>query len=75
MEEVGEKLFMVFDLDGNHLIDNIEWDKKSMMTIMPMEKETYKFYDSDNNLISMEEWKEAYSKSRIPPNAEQERYN
>ena len=40
-EEVGEKLFYVFDKDGNEVIDNIEWDQESMYTIIPMEKETY----------------------------------
>lgn len=45
MKEVGEKLFYVFDRDGNEVIDNIEWDKRSMYTITPMEKETLKFVD------------------------------
>lgn len=47
--EVGEKLFYVFDLDGNEVIDNIEWDKRSMHTIIPMEKQTYKFVDYNND--------------------------
>jgi hypothetical protein len=54
MEEVGEKLFSVFDLDGNHNIDNIEWDKKSMMTIIPMEKETYTVVDEDSDGVAEE---------------------
>lgn len=45
--EVGEKLFYVFDSDGNHLIDNIEWNNRNMYTITPMEKETYEFVDLD----------------------------
>lgn len=49
--EVGKKLFYVFDTDGNEVIDNIEWDKNSMYTITPMEKQIYKFedYDDDGN--------------------------
>ncbi|MCC7305678.1 MAG: hypothetical protein IT558_05400 [Alphaproteobacteria bacterium] len=41
MREIGEKLFRLFDLDGNHSIDNIEFNKKGVMTIIPMEKTTF----------------------------------
>ncbi len=47
--EVGKKLFYVFDTDGNEVIDNIEWDKTSMYTITPMEKQTFKFVDFDDD--------------------------
>jgi hypothetical protein len=121
--EVGEKLFYVFDRDGNEVIDNLEWDNRSMYTITPMEKETFKFVDynddghtdlssytyktfyresglirfdenknglsaaefietgfqelddNDNNIIEIDEWKEAYTAMTKPKNAEQERYN
>lgn len=33
MSEVGERLFYAFDMDGNEVIDNIEMNKKSVMTI------------------------------------------
>ncbi len=49
MQEVGEKLFYVFDTDGNEVIDNIEFDHKQVMTIIPMEKDTYKYVDWDND--------------------------
>ena len=52
MAEVGERLFKCFDQDGNQSIDNIEWDKKSVMTISPMEKRTFKFYDSDDDGVA-----------------------
>ncbi len=45
MAEVGEKLFYVFDRDGNEIIDNIEFEQNSMMTITPMEKETITMVD------------------------------
>ncbi|HIF25185.1 MAG TPA: hypothetical protein EYQ41_03325 [Micavibrio sp.] len=48
-EEVGEKLFYVFDKDGNEVIDNIEWDQETMYTIIPMEKETYRFVDYNDD--------------------------
>lgn len=47
--EIGEKLFHVFDTDGNNLIDNLEYKKKLVATIVPV-KETEKiaFYTGDN---------------------------
>lgn len=47
--EVGEKLFYVFDRDGNEIIDNLEWDRKSMYTIIPMEQETFRFVDYNDD--------------------------
>lgn len=49
MKEVGERLFESFDRDSNGLIDNIEWDNKTVMTITPMQEEKYKFVDYDND--------------------------
>jgi len=45
MPEVGEKLFYVFDTDGNQLIDNIEWSKPMVITFAPMEKKTVQYVD------------------------------
>jgi hypothetical protein len=45
MAEVGERLFESFDRNNDDLIDNLEWDEKTVLTITPMEKETYKFVD------------------------------
>lgn len=47
--EVGKKLFYVFDQDGNQVIDNLEWNRRSMYTITPMEKETFKFVDHNDD--------------------------
>ena len=49
MPEVGERLFHSFDKDSNGYIDNIEWKHKAVMTITPMEKETFKFVDTDDD--------------------------
>lgn len=49
MEEVGEKLFFIFDTDGNEVIDNMEWNNKNMYTITPMEKETFHYVDTDGD--------------------------
>jgi hypothetical protein len=48
-EEVGEKLFYLFDQDGNQVIDNIEWDNRNIYTIVPLEKETYRFVDYNDD--------------------------
>lgn len=45
MAEVGEFLYRAFDTDGNGMIDNIEWDTPKVLTITPMEKETFKYVD------------------------------
>jgi len=47
--EVGEKLFYSFDRDGNEVIDNIEWDERSVYTVIPMEKETFTFVDYNSD--------------------------
>jgi hypothetical protein len=47
MKEVGDKLFDVFDRDGNRVIDNVEFRKNSLLTIAPMEKETVTYVDYD----------------------------
>ena len=49
MAEVGERLFDSFDLDENDAIDNQEWSTRSVMTITPIEKETFKFVDYGND--------------------------
>lgn len=43
--ETGEMLFKLLDSDGNQIIDNIEFEKRNMMTVAPMEKETTVSYD------------------------------
>ncbi len=49
MAEVGEKLFYIFDTDGNEVIDNIEWSNVNFYTITPMEVESFKFVDLNND--------------------------
>src|SRR5262249_10935090 len=46
---VGEYLFHKFDKDGNGMIDNIEFDQKGFITIIPMEKDTLKMVDYDED--------------------------
>lgn len=44
-DEVGEKLFELFDRDGNEVIDNIEMKIVGVMSFIPMEKETIEIID------------------------------
>lgn len=39
-DEVGEALFRIFDTDGNGVIDNIEFERPLVMTVIPMERKT-----------------------------------
>lgn len=47
--EVGEVLFHIFDTDGNGVIDDHEYNKPMVLTIIPMEKKTITSYDFDDN--------------------------
>ncbi|MEK7801847.1 MAG: hypothetical protein AAB276_05275, partial [Pseudomonadota bacterium] len=49
MSEVGQKLFKLYDTDGNEVIDNIEYKKQSVMTIIPMQKEIFTFVDVNSD--------------------------
>jgi hypothetical protein len=49
LTEVGELLFNLFDLDGNDVIDNVEYEKRSVLTVAPVEEETTIVYDFDND--------------------------
>ena len=49
MDEVGETLFYMFDTDGNEVVDNIEWTNKNVMTIIPIEREQFTYFDANND--------------------------
>lgn len=48
-EEVGEKLFYMFDRDGNMIIDNLEQNRVGLITLIPMQKTTIKMVDVGAN--------------------------
>lgn len=52
INEVGEMLFKLYDMDGNNVIDNIEYERRAVFTIMPMEKNTIVSYDFDGDGIA-----------------------
>lgn len=50
--EVGEKLFYIFDTDGNEVIDNIEYNRPMVLTIIPMKKQEIIAIDFDDDGIA-----------------------
>lgn len=52
MNEVGEMLFKLYDTDGNQVLDNIEFERKAVLTITPVEKMTVVKYDFNNDGIA-----------------------
>lgn len=49
MNEVGEQLFFIFDKDGNEVIDNIEFEDNSVLTMRPVDVEKYTFVDFNSD--------------------------
>lgn len=47
--EVGEKLFKMYDVDGNNIIDNNEYERKAVLTVVPVETNTVISYDFDGD--------------------------
>ncbi len=47
--EVGQRLFHVFDTDGNGVIDNIEYGRNSITTIIPLERTQLTMIDLDDD--------------------------
>lgn len=48
-KEVGEKLFFLFDTDGNKVIDNVEIKKSQVVTLVPLEKTQLTMIDFDDD--------------------------
>ena len=55
--EVGEKLFAMYDFDGNGMIDNIEYEKNAVVTVTPVEKTTVITYDFNGDGIAEQQEK------------------
>ena len=49
MREVGDVLFDAFDGDKNGKLDSLEFDRNTVITVIPKESVTYTFYDYDND--------------------------
>lgn len=47
--EVGEKLFFLFDTDGNKVVDNVEIKKNQVITVIPFEKTQLTMIDFDDD--------------------------
>lgn len=49
MNEVGDRLFKSFDRDGNGTLDSHEWETPSVITVVPVEKQTTLKVDLDGD--------------------------
>jgi hypothetical protein len=47
--ETGEHLFRIYDGDGNEVIDNNEYERRAVLTLMPVKTETTIRYDLDGD--------------------------
>ncbi len=47
--EVGRKLFYIFDSDGNEVIDNIEFNKPKVLTVIPLQKNELTMIDFNDD--------------------------
>lgn len=50
--EIGTLLFGLYDMDGNGIINNIEYERRAVITVMPIEKNTVISYDFDGDWIT-----------------------
>ena len=70
-DEVGEKLFRMFDRDGNEVIDNIEMKTPNIIVFSDMEKtktETVKYHDPSKptkKVVSSEDFMQASKLARF----------
>lgn len=48
-KEVGHRLFYVFDGDGNGVIDNIEFERNAIITLIPLKKTELTMIDLDDD--------------------------
>ena len=53
-DEIGERLFYIYDQDGNEIIDNVEFDKSLVVSVVPVERETITVVDLNNDGIAEE---------------------
>lgn len=53
-EEIGERLFYLYDRDGNEIIDNVEFDSELALSVTPVERETITVVDTNNDGIAEE---------------------
>lgn len=55
INEIGKMLFKLYDTDGNEVIDNIEYERKAVMTVVPVEEKTKITYDFDGDGLADKE--------------------
>jgi len=47
--EIGQNVFYLFDRDGNEVIDNLEFGRSEIMTLIPMRRETVRSVDLNDD--------------------------
>lgn len=55
--EVGERLFHMYDTDGNQMIDNLEYQRPAIVTVLPVEKTVTINYDFDGDGVAEQQEK------------------
>jgi hypothetical protein len=51
-QSVGDQLFKLYDVDGNGVVDNIEYERRAIATVVPVERVTTISYDVTGNGIA-----------------------
>ena len=51
-QKVGDKLFKMYDADGNGVVDNVEYARKALATLVPIERTTTITYDLTGNGVA-----------------------
>lgn len=49
VEETGDHLFDLFDLNHDDILDNIEFTKRTILTVIPVKEETFTFRDFNSD--------------------------
>lgn len=51
-QSVGDQLFKMYDVDGNGVVDNIEYERRAIATVVPVERTTTISYDMTGNGVA-----------------------
>jgi len=52
LDEIGRMLFKLYDGDGNEVLDNKEYERRNVLSVIPMEKNTVITYDFDGDGVA-----------------------